>query len=148
MDCDYSHDPGQVPDLIAALEAADLVIGSRYIPRGEIVGWSIHRRMLSRAANGFVHALFRLPAADCTSGFRAYRRRALESVPWAQVRSTGYSFLVESLFWISRIPGVRVTEVPICFRDRDEGKSKLGWREAVHGAVNLLRLWSRGTKPR
>jgi dolichol-phosphate mannosyltransferase len=144
MDCDYSHDPAQVPQLLGGLENADLVIGSRYIGGGEIVGWSPHRRVLSRAANSFVHTLFHLPASDCTSGFRAYRRHVLEGIPWPEVRSTGYSFLVESLLWASRIPGVRVVEVPICFRDRDEGQSKLGWREAVHGAANLLRVWRRG----
>jgi dolichol-phosphate mannosyltransferase len=144
MDCDYSHDPAEVPALVAALDAADLVIGSRYVPRGEIVGWSIHRRILSRVANGFVHILFRLPAADCTSGFRAYRRHVLEGIPWTEVRSTGYSFLVESLLWASRLPGSRVVERPISFRDRNEGRSKLGWREAVLGAVNLLRVWRRG----
>lgn len=143
MDCDYSHDPSQVPDLLAALERADLVIGSRYVAGGEIVGWSPHRRLLSRTANGFVHTLFHLPANDCTSGFRGYRRRVLESIPWPEVRSTGYSFLVETLLCASRIPGVCVAEVPICFRDRDEGKSKLGWREAVHGAANLIHVWRR-----
>lgn len=148
MDCDYSHDPAQVPEIVAALGNADLAIGSRYVAGGRIVGWSPHRRILSRAANGFVHTLFRLPASDCTSGFRGYRRHVLESIPWAEVRSTGYSFLVESLLWASRIPGVRVAEVPICFRDRDEGQSKLGWREAVHGAANLLRVWRRGSRSR
>jgi len=148
MDCDYSHDPAQVPQVLAALETADLVIGSRYVAGGLIVGWSTHRRVLSRAANAFVHTLFRLPASDCTSGFRAYRRHVLEGIPWPEVRSTGYSFLVESLLWASRIPGVRVAEVPICFRDRDEGQSKLGWREAVHGALNLLRVWRRGLRRR
>jgi dolichol-phosphate mannosyltransferase len=148
MDCDYSHDPAQVPQILAALQDADLVIGSRYVAGGEIVGWSAHRRLLSRAANTFVHALFRLPASDCTSGFRGYRRRVLEAIPWKEVRSTGYSFLVESLLWTSRVPGARVVEVPICFRDRDEGTSKLGWREAVHGAANLLRVWRRGAPRR
>ncbi len=148
MDCDYSHDPAQVPQILLAIEGADLVIGSRYVTGGEIVGWSAHRRILSRAANTFVHALFHLPASDCTSGFRAYRRRVLEAIPWNEVRSTGYSFLVESLLWTARIPGARVVEVPICFRDRDEGKSKLGWREAVHGAANLLRVWRRGAPQR
>ena len=123
MDCDYSHDPAQVPSLLAAVAEADLVIGSRYVAQGEIVGWSIHRRILSRAANGFVHTLFRLPAADCTSGFRAYSRRALEAIPWTEVRSTGYSFLVESLLWVSRLPGSRVAEVPITFRDRNQGQN-------------------------
>jgi dolichol-phosphate mannosyltransferase len=144
MDCDYSHDPAQVPEMVAALEGADVVVGSRYAPGGRIVGWSWHRRVLSRSANRFVHALFHLPASDCTSGFRVYRRRVLELIPWDSVRSTGYSFLVESLLWASRQDGARIVEVPICFRDRDEGKSKLGWREAVHGAANLLRVWKRG----
>jgi dolichol-phosphate mannosyltransferase len=148
MDCDFSHDPAQLPEILSALEAADLVIGSRYVAGGEIVGWSGHRRVLSRAANTFVHTLFHLPASDCTSGFRGYRRRVLESIPWGEVRSTGYSFLVESLLWASRIPDARVVEVPICFRDRNEGKSKLGWREAVHGAGNLLRVWGRGAPRR
>jgi dolichol-phosphate mannosyltransferase len=148
MDCDYSHDPTQVPQILGALQNADLVIGSRYVAGGQIVGWSAHRRVLSRAANAFVHTLFHLPASDCTSGFRAYRRPVLEGIPWAEVRSTGYSFLVESLLWASRIPDVRVAEVPICFRDRDEGQSKLGWREAVHGAANLLRVWRRGPRRR
>ena len=144
MDCDYSHDPAQVPELVAALERADVVVGSRYAPGGRIVGWSWHRRILSRSANRFVHALFHLPASDCTSGFRVYRRGVLERIPWTSVRSTGYSFLVESLLWASRQDGARIAEVPITFRDRHEGKSKLGWREAVHGAANLLRVWGRG----
>ncbi|HEY7513460.1 MAG TPA: polyprenol monophosphomannose synthase, partial [Vicinamibacteria bacterium] len=131
MDCDFSHDPGQVPALVAALREADVVVGSRYAPGGRIVGWGLHRRLLSRTANGFVHTLFHLPARDCTSGFRAYRRHVLEAIPWDLLRSTGYSFLVESLLWATRVPGVRVVEVPICFRDREEGRSKLGWREAV-----------------
>jgi dolichol-phosphate mannosyltransferase len=144
MDCDYSHDPAAVPVVLAALEGADVVVGSRYTPGGRIAGWSWHRLLLSHSANRFVHALFHLPARDCTSGFRAFRRQVLERIPWSLVKSTGYSFLVESLLWASRQEGVRIVEVPICFRDRGEGKSKLGWREAVHGAANLLRVWRRG----
>jgi dolichol-phosphate mannosyltransferase len=147
MDCDYSHDPAQVPELVAALEGAHVVVGSRYVPGGRIVGWSWHRLVLSRSANRFVHALFQLPASDCTSGFRVYRRCVLEEIPWHLVKSTGYSFLVESLLWASRQQGRRIAEVPICFRDRDEGKSKLGWREAIHGAANLLRVWRRRADP-
>ena len=144
MDCDYSHAPAQVPAMVAALAGADLVVGSRDTLGGRIVGWSWYRRFLSRSANRFVHALFDLPTSDCTSGFRVYRRQVLEDIPWRLVRSTGYSFLVESLLWVSRQEGARILEVPICFRDRDEGTSKLGWREAVHGAANLLRIWRRG----
>jgi dolichol-phosphate mannosyltransferase len=143
MDCDFSHDPAAVPRLIAALADADLVIGSRYVRGGRIEGWPAHRRLISKAANAFVHALFGLPAADCTSGYRLYRRSVVEGIPWQRVRSTGYSFLVESLFWATRPRRARLVEVPICFRDREHGASKLGWREAVHGARNLLLLWLR-----
>lgn len=141
MDCDFSHDPAMIPGLLAAAEAADVVIGSRYVSGGRILGWPSHRRLISQVANLFVHAFFQLSARDCTSGFRLYRRAVVERIPWDRVRSTGYSFLVETLLWASRQDGVRVTEVPICFRDRAHGKSKLGWREAVLGARNLIRLW-------
>jgi dolichol-phosphate mannosyltransferase len=134
-----------VPELLAGLGDADLVIGSRYVPGGRIEGWGVHRRLLSRAANTFVHALFHAPANDCTSGFRLYRAEVVARVPWERIRSTGYSFLVESLLWASRVAGARVREVPICFRDRQRGASKLGWREAVHGARNLLQLWREGS---
>src|SRR5205809_78447 len=80
------------------------------------------------AANSFVRILYRLPARDCTSGFRAYRRKALEGVPWGRLHSPGYSFLVEVLYWASRSSHPRVREVPICFRERRAGASKMGWR--------------------
>jgi dolichol-phosphate mannosyltransferase len=140
MDGDFSHDPSDIPRLLAALEDADLVIGSRYVAGGRIEAWSLDRRLLSAAANSFVRILYRLPAGDCTSGFRAYRRRALEGVPWRQLHSPGYSFLVEVLYWASRSPGARVREVPICFTERRAGKSKMGWRQIVAGAGNLIKL--------
>jgi dolichol-phosphate mannosyltransferase len=141
MDCDFSHDPAAIPRLLHAFTTADVVIGSRYVDGGRIEGWPPHRRLISRWANRFVHFLFRLPAGDCTSGFRLYRRRIVEGIPWEGFRSSGYSFLVECLFWASRQDGARMAEVPIVFRDREHGKSKLGWREAVYGARNLVRLW-------
>lgn len=141
MDCDFSHDPAAVPGLLRALPGADLVIGSRYVRGGRIEGWPAHRRLISKSANAFVHALFGLPAADCTSGFRLYRRSVVEGIPWERVRSTGYSFLVETLYWVARQKQARIVEVPICFKDRQHGKSKLGWREAVYGARSLLGLW-------
>ncbi len=141
MDCDFSHDPAVIPDLMKALGSADLVIGSRYVPGGRVEGWPVHRKVLSRVANNFVHALFDIPAKDCTSGFRLYRKEVVQAIEWENVRSTGYSFLVESLYWASRQKGARLAEVPITFRDRTRGASKLGWREAVHGARNLIQLW-------
>ncbi|HEX8160849.1 MAG TPA: polyprenol monophosphomannose synthase [Pyrinomonadaceae bacterium] len=140
MDCDFSHDPAAVPSLVAALDSARVVIGSRYVAGGRIENWGLYRKALSAAANRFVRALFRLPVSDCTSGFRLYRAEVLAAVPWERVSSTGYSFLVESLYWAMRGDGARVREVPICFLDRVRGQSKMGAREILSGVVNLLRL--------
>lgn len=140
MDCDFSHDPREVPALAAALGSAHVVVGSRYAAGGRIENWGLHRRLLSAAANRFARALFHMPALDCTSGFRLYRREVLEAVPWARVRSTGYAFLVETLYWASRAPGVEVREVPIRFVDRVRGEGKMGPREVLRGVASLLRL--------
>ena len=139
MDCDFSHDPDSLPSLLAAVEQADVVIGSRYVPGGAIRNWGLYRTTLSATANAFVRALFHLPVRDCTSGFRAYRKEVLESVPWARLHSTGYSFLVEVLYWSERA-GHRIREVPICYVDRTRGHSKMGMRQIVSGATNLIKL--------
>jgi dolichol-phosphate mannosyltransferase len=140
MDCDFSHDPQDVPRLLAALEDADMVIGSRYVPGGHLLAWPLYRRLLSAAANVFVGVLFHLPARDCTSGFRAYRRAVLEDIPWRGLHSQGYSFLVEVLYWISNRALPRVREIPICFTERRAGRSKMGLQEIFWGAANLLKL--------
>jgi len=140
MDCDFSHDPQDIPRLLAGLEAGDVVIGSRYAAGGTIRAWSVYRRLLSAAANSFVRGLYRLPARDCTSGFRAYTRDALLDIPWDRLHSPGYSFLVEVLYWTSRSPDRRVVEVPICFTERRAGTSKMGGREIFAGAWNLIKL--------
>lgn len=139
MDCDFSHDPDSLPSLLSAVGEADVVIGSRYVPGGAIRNWGPYRTTLSATANAFVRALFRLPVRDCTSGFRAYRKEVLESVPWARLHSTGYSFLVEVLYWSERA-GHRIREVPICYVDRTRGHSKMGMRQIVSGATNLIKL--------
>jgi dolichol-phosphate mannosyltransferase len=139
MDCDFSHDPDSLPSLLSAVEQGDVVIGSRYVPGGSIRNWGPYRTTLSATANAFVRALFRLPVRDCTSGFRAYRKEALESVPWGRLHSTGYSFLVEVLYWSVRA-GHRIREVPITYVDRTRGQSKMGVRQIVSGATNLVRL--------
>lgn len=143
MDCDFSHDPEAIPRLLEALAESDLVIGSRYVAGGELRAWPIHRRLLSASANAFVRVLFALPASDCTSGFRAYRRAVVESIPWTELHSQGYSYLVELLYWAVRRRGARVCEVPICFTERRAGTSKMGLREIVGGAFNLLWLRAR-----
>ena len=138
MDCDFSHEPAALPSLLAAIGEADVVIGSRYVPGGS-VNFGLYRRSLSAAANAFVRALFGLSVRDCTSGFRAYRREVVEAIPWERLHSTGYSFLVEVLYWSARA-GRRVKEVPIIYVDRTRGNSKMGVRQIFSGAANLIKL--------
>ena len=124
MDADLSHDPRQLPDLIAATARADVVIGSRYVPGGAVVNWPRRRRLLSRFANAYIRTVTRLNARDCTSGYRCWRRQALASVPIERFESDGYAFLVEMLFAAAAVP-LRIAEVPITFVERRRGESKL-----------------------
>jgi dolichol-phosphate mannosyltransferase len=139
MDADLSHDPAYLPAMLESLGNNDVVIGSRYIPGGGTVNWGIHRRLLSWFANQFAATLLRVPAHDITSGYRLYRRDALEWIRDTEVKSTGYSFLGELLYRAYR-GGARIAEHPIVFHDRTMGVSKLHRREIYLGALNLLRL--------
>ncbi len=138
MDCDLSHDPAEIPRLLAA--GGDVAIGSRYVAGGRLANWSLHRRLLSAFANLFVRALFGLHAQDCTSGYRAYRAEVLAKLPFERLHSAGYSFEVELLFWVGHLGSGEIREVPITFLDRARGASKMGAREAIVGALNLLRV--------
>jgi dolichol-phosphate mannosyltransferase len=139
MDADLSHDPAQLPGLIAATANGDVVIGSRYVPGGEIVNWPKRRLLLSRFANVYVRTVTRLAAHDCTSGYRCWRREALAALPLDQFISDGYSYLVEMLFVASQ-HGLRVVEVPITFVERRLGESKLSRAVIVESAVAPWRL--------
>jgi dolichol-phosphate mannosyltransferase len=124
MDCDLSHDPAQLPALIAATDRADVVIGSRYVPGGRVVNWPLRRRFLSRFANVYIHAITRLAARDCTSGYRCWKRDTIAALPLDRFDSNGYSFLVEMLY-AAAATGCRIAEVPITFVERRQGVSKL-----------------------
>ena len=139
MDADLSHDPRHLPDLLAALEQADVVIGSRYIPGGGIVNWPWRRRMLSRYANVYIRLVTRLSARDCTSGYRCWRREALAKLPLARVASEGYSYLVELLYLAAR-RGFRIAERPITFVERRQGESKLSAAVLLESIVTPWRL--------
>lgn len=141
MDADLSHDPAHLPALIAAAAQADVVIGSRYVPGGAIVNWPKRRRLLSRFANLYIHAVTQLNARDCTSGYRCWRRAALAGLPLDQFISDGYSFLVEMLFVASR-RGCRIAEVPITFVERREGESKVSRSVLIESAITPWRLIS------
>jgi len=124
MDADLSHNPQYLPDLYKALESSDVAIGSRYVEGGEIVNWSSHRLLLSSFSNKYIQMITKIPVTDCTSGFRAYSRYTLNSLPLKAILSEGYSLLVELLFYISN-QGLRIKEVPIVFEDRSLGRSKI-----------------------
>ncbi|MBB6052066.1 polyprenol monophosphomannose synthase [Armatimonas rosea] len=141
MDADLSHNPCDVPRLLAA--DADLVIGSRYVAGGGTANWGLGRRLLSRGGCLYARTILGLPLQDLTGGFKCWRRAALEAVNLPEIRSNGYSFQIE-MTWRALQAGFRATEVPILFTDRVDGVSKMSKRivfEAV-GMVWRLRLGS------
>ncbi len=142
MDGDLSHQPEALPSLIEALDGAGCVVGSRYVAGGRIENWPARRRILSAAANRFVRLLFGISVADCTSGYRVYRRSVIEDIVRVSPRSQGYSFLVEALRIAVNGP-LPVVESPICFVERKLGRSKMGINEILGGARSLLSLRSR-----
>jgi dolichol-phosphate mannosyltransferase len=145
MDADLSHDPAQLPRLIAAAAHLDVVIGSRYVPGGQIINWPFRRKLLSRFANMYVRTVTRLRARDCTSGYRCWRRDALASMPLDRFISDGYSFLVEMLYVASR-RGSRIGEVPITFVERRLGESKLSRAVLLESAIAPWRLVGRNSR--
>ena len=125
MDCDFSHDPKDVPRLIAAAEnGADLAIGSRYVPGGSIPNWGLLRRLISRGGCVYAQVMLQTRVRDLTGGFKCYRRRVLESIDVGAIHSKGYAFQIETTYRALR-KGFRVVEIPITFVDREEGGSKM-----------------------
>ena len=150
MDADLSHDPQYLPPMLAATDAHDLVIGSRYLNGVSVVNWPLRRLALSTAANGYIRWVTGLPVRDCTSGFRCWRRSALERVHVERVHSQGYAFLVEMLY-IAWQSGCRLAELPIIFVERRQGASKLSSATLIESASTPWRLrWrrARGGLPR
>ena len=139
MDADGSHAPEQLPRLLAALEHADVVLGSRWVPGGEVVNWPRTRELLSRAGNAWTRGALALPLADATGGYRAYRREVLDALPLGEVASQGYCFQVD-LAWRSWRAGHRVVEVPITFVERERGASKMS-RAIVFEALWRVTWW-------
>lgn len=140
MDADLSHDPDALPSLLAGIdEGADLVIGSRYVPGGSIPAWAWYRQALSRGGNRYASALLRLPVADATAGFRAYRADLLRQIDLEQVRADGYGFQIE-MTYRSAQRHAKVVEVPIAFTDRTMGTSKMSSRIIVE-ALLLVTRW-------
>ncbi len=126
MDADFSHSPADLPRLVAAVdEGADLAIGSRYVPGGATPDWPLLRRWISRGGNLYARVMLGIPVRDATAGFRAYAADALRALSYRTAQASGYGFQVE-MAWRAVRSGMSVVEVPIVFRDRRRGQSKMG----------------------
>jgi len=143
MDADFSHNPASLPAIVEKAAAGhDLVIGSRYVPGGHVVGWPASRKVLSAAANRMAHLFLGIAARDCTAGFRCYRRIVLETIPLDSIFSGGYSFLIE-MAYLCEAAGFRIGEVPITFVNRTQGDSKISKLEIYKAMYTLIRLRTR-----
>jgi len=141
MDADWSHDPAVVQSLLAPIErgVADLVIGSRYTRGGGVVDWGVLRRLISRGGCLFAQVVLGLRVNDLTGGFKAWRAETLAALPFAGVHAGGYVFQIEMTYRASRA-GARISEVPITFRDRRVGQSKMSRRIVVEALAVVLQL--------
>jgi dolichol-phosphate mannosyltransferase len=134
MDCDFSHDPADVPRLIAAAAGADLVLGSRYVEGGGTENWGLLRRFISRGGCLYAQVLLGVRVRDLTGGFKCYRRAALEAIDLDALAAQGYAFQIETTYRVLRA-GLRVTEIPIRFTERRAGASKMT------GTIVLEAMW-------
>jgi dolichol-phosphate mannosyltransferase len=142
LDCDFSHDPADVPRLIAAAESgADIVLGSRYVPGGSVANWGLIRRTISRGAGWYTAVFLQMGVRDPTGGFKCFRRRVLETIDLDAIGSHGYAFQIETTYRAKRA-GFSVVELPIRFSDRERGRSKMSRAIVLEAIwrVPLLRL--------
>ena len=140
MDADFSHDPADLPRLIKALDdGADLAIGSRYVAGGSTPDWPVLRQGISRGGNLYARMMLGIPVRDATAGFRAFQAEALGRLPYRSAEASGYGFQVE-MAWRAHEEGLTIVEVPISFRDRAHGTSKMG-SDIVLEAMRLVTVW-------
>ncbi|MEX2184054.1 MAG: polyprenol monophosphomannose synthase [Chloroflexota bacterium] len=141
MDADFSHDPAVLPDLLAPIERdeADVVIGSRYTTGGGVVDWGLGRKLISRGGSLFARVVLGLPASDLTGGFKAWRASTLTNISFDGIHAGGYVFQIE-MTYRAHGAGARVREVPITFRDRRVGQSKMSRRIVVEALVVVVQL--------
>jgi dolichol-phosphate mannosyltransferase len=146
MDSDFSHDPADLPRLIAAAGAADLALGSRYVDGGGVANWGVVRRALSRGGSAYARLLLGVPVRDLTGGFKCFNRRVLEALDLSSVHADGYGFQIE-LTYRAVQAGFTVAEVPILFRERRVGQSKMTPRIALEAVWKVPALRLRRTRP-
>jgi dolichol-phosphate mannosyltransferase len=140
MDCDFSHDPEEIPNFLKAVQNADLVLGSRYEGGIRVINWPLKRLMLSRFAGKYVKAVTGMPFSDPTGGYKCFRRRALQALDLDKIHSNGYGFQIELTNKLWR-QGFKVVEVPIIFTERTQGHSKMAGGIINEAFWLVLRLW-------
>ena len=140
LDADFSHDPNDLPRLVAAVQhGADLAIGSRYVPEGGVEGWPWHRQFISKAGNWYARLMLGIKTKDATAGFRAFRDTTVRKLDPSSCQASGYGFQIE-MAWRAESAGLDVVEVPITFRDRTRGSSKMD-RAIAFEAMALVTRW-------
>jgi len=143
MDADFSHDPSDLPRLVAAIDdGADLAIGSRYVPGGSTPDWPLIRQLISKGGNLYARVMLGIPVRDATAGFRAFRSEALSRLPYETAEASGYGFQVE-MAWRATQMDLEIVEIPIAFHDRTRGESKMGLA-IVAEAMWLVTVWGLG----
>lgn len=145
MDADGSHRPEELPRLLDALQRVDMAVGSRWVDGGSVVGWPLHRRLLSLGGSAYARAALSLAQKDVTGGYRAFRADALRRIAPEELVSQGYGFQVE-LLWRASLNGCRIEEVPITFAERTAGRSKMSMR-IVFEAMARVTLWGLSPRP-
>ena len=136
MDADFSHDPADLPRLLAAAENADVVVGSRYVAGGGVTEWGPGRRLISRGGSAYARLVLGITVRDLTAGFKVIRRAVLEAIELETIPSLGYAFQVETTYR-ALLGGFTVVEVPIVFRDRRVGESKMSGRIVLEAALRV-----------
>jgi dolichol-phosphate mannosyltransferase len=139
IDCDFSHDPRALPEMLQLAETNEVVIGSRYVPGGAIPSWSTSRLLLSKGGNRYASVMLGLRVADSTAGYRVYTKSALSKIGYTTVRADGYGFQIE-MTYRARAAGASIVEFPISFTDRTEGESKMS-RSIVTEALWMVTKW-------
>lgn len=139
MDADFSHNPQDIPTMVEKAQNFDLVIGSRKIKGGKVIGWNWYRKLMSAGAMFVSRLLLRLKPKDVTAGFRCYTRRVLQKINLSEIKSNGYAFQEEMLYRVQNL-GFRITEVPVIFRDRRLGRSKLSKKDIIEFFTLMIKL--------
>jgi dolichol-phosphate mannosyltransferase len=139
MDADFSHSPADLPRLLDGLAAADIALGSRYVPGGDTQGWPLHRKLISRLGGWYAQRVLSVHVSDLTGGFKAYQRPVVESLLAVGINADGYGFQIETVYQALQ-QGFHVVEVPIVFHDRTAGRSKLSRRIILEAMIMVWRL--------